>query len=138
MLLACVLITILGTFLFFKYASVKVFRSLKNKKIFFKDGNMLTISNLMQRMKANAMMYFLISIVGAIAFVGIGVSKAIAGREFGSTQGDSFAIVYQQNYGEQTKENQKLHKERVNAIEEMVKEKGINICLQKSIRQKFG
>lgn len=123
-LLACVLITILGTFLFFKYASVKVFRSLKNKKIFFKDGNMLTISNLMQRMKANAMMYFLISIVGAIAFVGIGVSKAIAGREFGSTQGDSFAIVYQQNYGEQTKENQKLHKERVNAIEEMVKEKG--------------
>ena len=123
-LLACVLITILGTFLFFKYASVKVFRSLKNKKIFFKDGNMLTISNLMQRMKANAMMYFLISIVGAIAFVGIGVSKAIAGREFGSTQGDSFAIVYQQNYGEQTKESQKLHKERVNAIEEMVKEKG--------------
>lgn len=123
-LLACVLITILGTFLFFKYASVKVFRSLKNKKIFFKDGNMLTISNLMQRMKANAMMYFLISIVGAIAFVGIGVSKAIAGREFGSTQGDSFAIVYQPNYGEQTKENQKLHKERVNAIEEMVKEKG--------------
>ncbi|MFI3685323.1 ABC transporter permease [Vagococcus fluvialis] len=123
-LLACVLITILGTFLFFKYASVKVFRSLKNKKIFFKDGNMLTISNLMQRMKANAMMYFLISIVGAIAFVGIGVSKAIAGREFGSTQGDSFAIVYQQNYGEQTKENQKIHKERVNAIEEMVKEKG--------------
>ncbi|MFI3805277.1 ABC transporter permease [Vagococcus fluvialis] len=123
-LLACVLITILGTFLFFKYASVKVFRSLKNKKIFFKDGNMLTISNLMQRMKANAMMYFLISIVGAIAFVGIGVSKAIASREFGSTQGDSFAIVYQQNYGEQTKENQKLHKERVNAIEEMVKEKG--------------
>ncbi|MGL4644081.1 MAG: ABC transporter permease [Vagococcus fluvialis] len=123
-LLACVLITILGTFLFFKYASVKVFRSLKNKKIFFKDGNMLTISNLMQRMKANAMMYFLISIVGAIAFVGIGVSKAIAGREFGSTQGDSFAIVYQQNYGERTKENQNLHKERVNAIEEMVKEKG--------------
>lgn len=123
-LLACVLITILGTFLFFKYASVKVFRSLKNKRIFFKDGNMLTISNLMQRMKANAMMYFLISIVGAIAFVGIGVSKAIAGREFGSTQGDSFAIVYQQNYGEQTKENQKLHKERVNAIEEMIKEKG--------------
>jgi putative ABC transport system permease protein len=123
-LLACVLITILGTFLFFKYASVKVFRSLKNKKIFFKDGNMLTISNLMQRMKANAMMYFLISIVGAIAFVGIGVSKAIAGREFGSTQGDSFAIVYQPNYGEQTKESQKLHKERVNAIEEMVKEKG--------------
>lgn len=123
-LLACVLITILGTLLFFKYASVKVFRSLKNKKIFFKDGNMLTISNLMQRMKANAMMYFLISIVGAIAFVGIGVSKAIAGREFGSTQGDSFAIVYQQNYGEQTKESQKLHKERVNAIEEMVKEKG--------------
>ncbi|MBO0436956.1 ABC transporter permease [Vagococcus fluvialis] len=123
-LLACVLITILGTFLFFKYASVKVFRSLKNKRIFFKDGNMLTISNLMQRMKANAMMYFLISIVGAIAFVGIGVSKAIAGREFGSTQGDSFAIVYQQNYGEQTKESQKLHKERVNAIEEMIKEKG--------------
>jgi putative ABC transport system permease protein len=78
----------------------------------------------MQRMKANAMMYFLISIVGAIAFVGIGVSKAIAGREFGSTQGDSFAIVYQPNYGEQTKESQKLHKERVNAIEEMVKEKG--------------
>ena len=123
-LLACVLITILGTFLFFKYASVKVFRSLKNKKIFFKDGNMLTISNLMQRMKANAMMYFLISIVGAIAFVGIGVSKAIAGREFGSTQGDSFAIVYQPNHGEQTKENQKIHKERVNVIEEMVKEKG--------------
>lgn len=123
-LLACVLITILGTFLFFKYASVKVFRSLKNKKIFFKDGNMLTISNLMQRMKANAMMYFLISIVGAIAFVGIGVSKAIAGRDFGSTQGDSFAIVYQPNYGEQTKENRKIHKERVNVIEEMVKEKG--------------
>lgn len=122
-LLACVLITILGTFLFFKYASVKVFRSLKNKKIFFKDGNMLTISNLMQRMKANAMMYFLISIVGAIAFVGIGVSKAIAGREFGSTQGDSFAIVYQPNYGEITDKSQKLHKERIKTLEKMVKDK---------------
>lgn len=138
MLLACVLITILGTFLFFKYASVKVFRSLKNKKIFFKDGNMLTISNLMQRMKANAMMYFLISIVGAIAFVGIGVSKAIAGREFGSTQGDSFAIVYQPNYGEQTKENQKSTKSVLMLLKKWLKKKGINICLQKSIRQKFG
>ena len=120
-LVACVLITILGTFLFFKYVSVKIFRSLKNKPIFFKNGNMLTISNLMQRMKANAMMYFLISIVGAIAFVGIGVSKAIAGQEFGSTQGDSFAIVYQANFGESTKKSKKIHGERISTLEEMVK-----------------
>ena len=129
-LIACVLITILGTFLFFKYASIRIFRSLKKRSIFFKNGNMLTISNLMQRMKSNAMMYFLISIVGAVAFVGIGVSKAVGGYEFGSTQGDSFAVVIQENYGNRTDKSKKMYQERIKTVEDMIQKAGYHTLSQ--------
>ncbi len=125
-LLACVLITILGTFLFFKYASVRLFYSLRNKNIFFRHGNMLTISNLMQRMKSNATMYFMIAIVGAIAFVGIGVSKAIGSYEFGSTQADSFAVVYTNNYGDPTEASKKIHAKNIKEIEQLIEKEAPN------------
>ncbi|MGX7013345.1 FtsX-like permease family protein [Vagococcus silagei] len=94
LLLACVLITILGTYLFFQQASVWIFKVLKKQDRFLNHGRLLTISNLMFRMKSNATMYFLISIIASIAFVGIGVSKSIGSDRFAQTQGDSFAYVY--------------------------------------------
>ncbi|MGX7023522.1 ABC transporter permease [Vagococcus hydrophili] len=123
-LLLCVLITILGTFLFFKFSSVNIFQRIKIKPMYFKNGNMLTVSNLVQRMKTNAMMYFLISIVGAIAFVGIGVAKSIGSHDFGRTQGASFAFVYNPMSLEDDKKSSDIHQKNIEEIEDTIKEAG--------------
>ncbi|SLM86838.1 ABC transporter permease protein [Vagococcus fluvialis bH819] len=121
-LIICVLITILGTFLFFKFSSVNLFQKLKEKPLYFKNSNMLTISNLIHRMRTNAMMYFLISIVGAIAFVGIGVAKSIGSYDFGKTQGASFAIVYDAIGASDREDIKKIHRENISTVENMIKE----------------
>lgn len=119
-LIVCVLITILGTFIFFKFSSVNLFQMLKGKSIYFKNSNMLTISNLIYRMKTNAMMYFLISIVGAIAFVGIGVARSIGSYDFGRTQGASFAIVYNPIGPGDREDIKKNHEKNISTIENMI------------------
>ncbi|GIN85896.1 ABC transporter permease [Heyndrickxia sporothermodurans] len=71
-------LTILGTYFLFTQLSVYAFRSLKNRDyIFFKRTNILTISELMYRMKDNAVMFFLVAIISAAAFTGIGTCLAL-------------------------------------------------------------
>lgn len=71
-------LTILGTYFLFTQLSVYAFRSLKNRdKVFFKKTNILTISELMYRMKDNAVMFFLVAIISAAAFTGIGTCLAL-------------------------------------------------------------
>lgn len=71
------LVTI-GTYFLFAQLSVYVLRSLKAKeRLLFRGTNLMTISQLIYRMKDNATMFFMITIVSSVAFTGIGTVLAM-------------------------------------------------------------
>ncbi|WP_314066928.1 ABC transporter permease [uncultured Vagococcus sp.] len=123
MLILCVLLTIAGTFLFFNQNSIRLFSFFKKRPFFFKQTNMLTISNLVYRMKNNAMMYFMIGIVASVAFVGIGTTMAVGGSDFATTQENSFAYVYGAS-GSADGQVSDYHQENVNFIKKSIEEAG--------------
>ncbi|USB34345.1 ABC transporter permease [Paenibacillus sp. YPG26] len=78
LLAAGVGLVILGTYFLFTQLSVYVIRMLKrNKSLFLRRTNLLTFSELAYRMKDNAIMFFMVSIISAVAFTGIGTCLAI-------------------------------------------------------------
>lgn len=71
-------LVIAGTYLLFTQSSVYFLRSLQKKpKLFFRKTNLLTISELMYRLKDNAIMFFIVSVISASAFTGIGTTLAL-------------------------------------------------------------
>lgn len=73
-----VALVIIGTYFLFTQLSVYVMRALKKRPhVFFNRTNLLTISELVYRMKDNAVMFFMVSVISATAFTGIGTSLAI-------------------------------------------------------------
>ncbi|MBP1041370.1 ABC transporter permease [Vagococcus sp. BWB3-3] len=125
LLVMCVLLTIAGTFLFFNQNSIRVFTYLKGRPLFFKRTNMLTISNLVYRMKSNATLYFMIGIVASVAFVAIGTTMAVGGSDFAMTQDNSFAYVYQVN-GAADGTASDYHRENVRFIQRAIEKSGVD------------
>ncbi|OAO89124.1 hypothetical protein AXX17_ATUG04120 [Arabidopsis thaliana] len=78
LLLTGVVLVTTGTYFLFAQLSVYVIRGLKRKeRVFFRRTNLLTLSQLAYRMKDNATMFFMIAIISAIAFTGIGTVLAM-------------------------------------------------------------
>lgn len=72
---------IVGTYFLFSQLSVYVLRVLKKKdSVFFNKTNLLTISELAYRMKDNATMFFMLAIISAVAFTGIGTCLAMGNK----------------------------------------------------------
>jgi len=79
LLLASVVVVIAGTYFLFTQLSVYIIRALKrNPRLFFRKTNLLFLSELTYRMKDNAIMFFMVSIISASSFTGIGTMLAIA------------------------------------------------------------
>lgn len=71
-------LVIAGTYLLFTQSSVYFLRSLQRRpRLFFRKTNLLTISELMYRLKDNAVMFFIVSVISASAFTGIGTTLAL-------------------------------------------------------------
>ncbi|MCM3023985.1 ABC transporter permease [Heyndrickxia ginsengihumi] len=65
--------TIVGTYFFYTQLSVFIIKLLqKNRLIFWKKTNIVTISSLAYRLKDNANMFFMVTIVSTVAFCAIG------------------------------------------------------------------
>ncbi|MEK4890933.1 ABC transporter permease [Bacillus sp. FSL M7-0996] len=80
-LLGGVVFVVVGTYFLFSQLSVYVIRALKKKDtVFFNKTNLLTISELAYRMKDNATMFFMLAIVSAVAFTGIGTCLAMGNK----------------------------------------------------------
>ncbi|WP_068775948.1 FtsX-like permease family protein [Paenibacillus sp. FJAT-26967] len=95
-----VLFTILGTYFLFAQLSVYIIRALKKKEnIFYRKTNLLTLSELSYRMKDNAIMFFMVSIVSSVAFTGIGTSMAIGDPGLASMQ-NPYAFTYATKLGD--------------------------------------
>ncbi|OKA29816.1 ABC transporter permease [Bacillus cereus] len=77
-----VLLVIIGTYFLYTQCSVYILHLAKRRESFFlKRTNILTFSELIYRMKDNAMMFFIVSIISAVAFTAIGTTAAIGNRD---------------------------------------------------------
>ncbi|HDR7590496.1 ABC transporter permease [Bacillus mycoides] len=108
-LLGGVVFVVAGTYFLFSQLSVYVIRVLKKKDtVFFNKTNLLTISELAYRMKDNATMFFMLAIVSAVAFTGIGTCLAMGNK--GLTEMiNPFAFTYT-SLGENPQEGEHITK----------------------------
>ncbi|OAX49191.1 FtsX-like permease family protein [Paenibacillus sp. AD87] len=98
LLLGSVVLVIAGTYLLFTQLSVYAIRALKgNKRLFFRKTNLLFLSELTYRMKDNAIMFFMVSVISASAFTGIGTMLAIADPGL-SSMTNPYAFTYQNSW----------------------------------------
>ncbi|MFE6073625.1 FtsX-like permease family protein [Paenibacillus sp. NPDC057886] len=98
LLFGSVVMVIAGTYLLFTQLSVYAIRALKgNKRLFFRKTNLLFLSELTYRMKDNAVMFFMVSVISASAFTGIGTMLAIADPGL-SSMTNPYAFTYQNSW----------------------------------------
>ncbi|HEK9098905.1 ABC transporter permease [Bacillus pfraonensis] len=77
-----VLLVIIGTYFLYTQCSVFLLQAAKKREsLFLKKTNILTFSELIYRMKDNAMMFFIVSIISAVAFTAIGTTAALGNKE---------------------------------------------------------
>ncbi|MNI16816.1 ABC transporter permease protein YxdM [compost metagenome] len=108
LLVAGVGLVILGTYFLFTQLSVYVIRMLKrNQGLFFRRTNLLTFSELTYRMKDNAIMFFMVSIISAVAFTGIGTCLAIGAPGLAEMT-NPYSFSYS-SYSGNTKEQEHIH-----------------------------
>ncbi|WP_440119172.1 ABC transporter permease [Paenibacillus sp. QZ-Y1] len=98
LLFGSVVFVIAGTYLLFTQLSVYAIRALKNnRRLFFRKTNLLFLSELTYRMKDNAIMFFMVSVISASAFTGIGTMLAIADPGL-SSMTNPYAFSYQNSW----------------------------------------
>ncbi|UPK46586.1 FtsX-like permease family protein [Paenibacillus pabuli] len=106
LLFGSVVLVIIGTYLLFTQLSVYAIRALKgNKRLFFRKTNLLFLSELTYRMKDNAVMFFMVSVISASAFTGIGTMLAIADPGL-SSMTNPYAFTYQNSWDTPNAERQ--------------------------------
>ncbi|WP_242297955.1 ABC transporter permease [Bacillus cereus group sp. BfR-BA-01382] len=101
---------VLGTYFLFTQLSVYVLRALKKREnIFFKKTNILTISDLVYQLKDNAKMFFMVTIISAVAFTAVGTCMGLGNSSMAESN-SPFAFSYK-SY------NNPLEKEHLKKIE---------------------
>ncbi|PEA25333.1 ABC transporter permease [Bacillus cereus] len=85
---------VLGTYFFFTQLSVYVLRALKKREnIFFKKTNILTLSDLVYQLKDNAKMFFMVTIISAVAFTAVGTCMGLGNSSMAESN-SPFAFSY--------------------------------------------
>ncbi|UNK19300.1 ABC transporter permease [Paenibacillus sp. N3/727] len=116
-----VVLVIIGTYFLFTQFSVFFMRWLQKKqRFFFRRTNLLTISELMYRIKDNAVMFFLVSIISASAFTGIGTTLAIGDPGLSAME-NPYAYTYSAYH-----EDQKFATKHLNIISKELEKAGID------------
>lgn len=78
-MLPVTLMTIIGTYFFYTELSVFIISAAKRmKRIYWHRTNLVTISNLANRMRDNAWMFFLVTIISTITFCSVGTFASIS------------------------------------------------------------
>ncbi|OAS87905.1 FtsX-like permease family protein [Metabacillus litoralis] len=109
--------TIVGTFFFYTQLSVFIIKWLqKKKRIFRKKTNMITISNLAYRMKDNARMFFMVTIVSTVAFCAVGTLASM------NVINKQFEVDYPAAISYVAKDEQLAHQQNVQQIESELNE----------------
>ncbi|MDR4136988.1 ABC transporter permease [Bacillus thuringiensis] len=111
---------VLGTYFLFTQLSVYVLRVLKKREnIFFKKTNILTISDLVYQLKDNAKMFFMVTIISAVAFTAVGTCMGLGNSSMAESD-SPFAFSYK------SYDNNQLEKEHIKRIESEINDGGFN------------
>lgn len=113
--------TIIGTYFFYTQLSVWVTKMLqKNRFLFWKKTNLVTISSLAYRLKDNARMFFMVTIVSTVAFCAVGT---LASMRVMNKQLD---VEFPAEISYLAKDDQPIHQQNLQQIEAELKEKKIS------------
>ncbi|MBG9733707.1 ABC transporter permease [Paenibacillus alvei] len=100
-LLPVVILVSIGTYFLFTQLSVYIIHKLKkNKKLYRRGTNMLTLSDLAYRMKDNARMFFLVAIISTVAFTAIGTLVGFKAMLTESVAGSMPPLSYESRTGD--------------------------------------
>ena len=92
-ILGCVVLTIIGTFLILRQASIYVLTWAKRRPKNQLGARLLNISELILQMSENATMYGLIALTTTVAFVGIGITSLLATYNQSSSSAPTSALI---------------------------------------------
>lgn len=104
--------TIVGTYFFYTQLSVFITKLLqKNRLLFWKKTNIITISSLAYRLKDNARMFFMVTIVSTVAFCAVGTlaSMNVMNRQFDAEYPAEISYI--------AKDEEPLHQKNLAQIE---------------------
>ncbi|MGD6832895.1 FtsX-like permease family protein [Sutcliffiella halmapala] len=120
LLFLIVALSVTGTYFLFTQLSVYWIGALKGKRrLFFKKTNIITFSELSYRMKDNATMFFMVAVISAVAFTGMGTTIAL-GNPGLTEMTNPFAFRYHSDPGNEKKE------EHLNLIEAELNKAGFS------------
>jgi putative ABC transport system permease protein len=115
-ILPVIAMTIVGTYFLYTQLSVFMTKMLqKSRSLFWKNTNLITISSLTYRLKDNARMFFMVTIVSTVAFCAVGTlaSTNVLHKQFELDY--PAAIMYVAN------DEQPIHKQNLQQIESDLK-----------------
>lgn len=122
-LLSCILLTIVGTFLFFNTVYPLVLRIKKTKQQL--DGiKTLTLSDAIYKAKDNILLFVVIVCSTSVALVGMSVTQVLGGNEFSTKDSSVAAYSFSPYYSEKYDEKDPIVQKASTQIEQWIEEKG--------------
>ncbi|UOE59489.1 ABC transporter permease [Priestia filamentosa] len=116
-----VILTIIGTYFFFSQTSIFIINLTKKQKyFFFKKTNIITIASLAYRLKENARMFFMVTIVSTVSICAIGTLASFNTFAEQIEQDYPYAISYIANGKHKTEQK------HVEEIKQALKEKNLD------------
>ncbi|MEK5165055.1 ABC transporter permease [Paenibacillus sp. FSL R5-0527] len=112
--------TIVGTYFFYTQLSVFLIRAAQKRlRFYWKKTNMVTVSSLAYRMKENARMFFLVTIIATMAFCAVGTFASI------NRLADGFAADYPADIGYVAKAGSSVEESQLRRIRGELDAKGV-------------
>ncbi len=119
--------TIAGTYLFFTQGSIALLGFAKGKlALYWKKTHLVLISNLAYRMKDNARMLFLVTIISTVTFCAMGVFASI------NRLSGEFAMDHPSQIGYLAKEGNEEVEAHLSGISRELSERGISFRIEKA------
>ncbi|MGE6256432.1 ABC transporter permease [Heyndrickxia sporothermodurans] len=119
--------TIVGTYFFFTQLSVFMTKLLqKNRSLFWKRTNLVTISSLSYRLKDNARMFFMVTIVSTVAFCAIGTLASM------NVMNKQVEADYPAEISYLALDNSPMQKQNIQQIEKELKERNLKYTIHQT------
>ncbi|KAA0546255.1 ABC transporter permease [Bacillus sp. BGMRC 2118] len=120
-MLPVIAMTVIGTYFFYTQLSVFIIKLLqKNRLLFWRKTNLVTISSLAYRLKDNARMFFMVTIVSTIAFCAVGSLASI------NVMTKEFIISFPAAITYLSQDQQSVHEEHLQQIESELNKRNIS------------
>ncbi|MDR7000131.1 ABC transporter permease [Neobacillus niacini] len=112
--------TVVGTYFFYTQLSVFLMKRLqKHRLLFWRKTNLITISNLAYRLKDNARMFFMVTIVSTVAFCAVGSLASM------NVMNKQVKVEFPAEISYLAKDDQPVHQKHLQQIEAELKARNI-------------